>query len=366
VEDITKDVLDSLGSANVTLSEHENANLLEKLQLYAMPFNAMNIQYKRDSYFRKQYGMVDGKSIFLGNRYDQRVDPVTGSMRQIIVRDTFQYVPLLKLIELLLNDQSIFKDIMQSHASRDGVMRDFCDGSLFQSIPLFVEDKNALQLCLYFDECEVVNPLGSLRGIHKIGFIYLTLRNVRPMFNSRLSNIHIVAAFNSLDRVKYGFDKILAPIVKDIKELEKGVDFRLQDGRVLHKRGTLVQVVGDNLGVNQLYGFVESFSAVHFCRLCMISKGDCNVTHRDDGLQMRNKDQYTEQLQSLLDGKRCIRDCGIKNDCLLNSLQYFHITENVTVDIMHDFLEGIIPYELKLIMSSFIYDRKYFSLEVFS
>jgi hypothetical protein len=43
-----------------------------------------------------------------------------------------------------------------------------------------------------------------------------------------------------------------------------------------------------------------------------------------------------------------------------------HVVENVTVDIMHDFLEGIVPYELKLILSSFIYDMKYFSLEVFN
>jgi len=69
-----------------------------------------------------------------------------------------------------------------------------------------VEDKCALQLCLYFDECEVVNPLGSRRGIHKIGFIYLSLRNIQPVFNSHLCNIHIVAAFNTLDRSKYGFE----------------------------------------------------------------------------------------------------------------------------------------------------------------
>jgi len=39
------------------------------------------------------------------------------------------------------------------------VMRDFCDGTLYQNIALFAEDKSALQLCLYFDEGKVVNPL---------------------------------------------------------------------------------------------------------------------------------------------------------------------------------------------------------------
>jgi len=41
---------------------------------------------------------------------------------------------------------------MQDRVSVGGVMRDFCDGSLFRSIPLFVEEKYALQLCLYYDE----------------------------------------------------------------------------------------------------------------------------------------------------------------------------------------------------------------------
>ena len=34
----------------------------------------------------------------------------------------------------------------------------------------------------------------------------------------------ILAAFSSIDHVKYGNDKILATIVKDVKEHERGVD----------------------------------------------------------------------------------------------------------------------------------------------
>lgn len=363
VEDITTDVRNTLSSVNV-MDDVECESLLYRIQQHATPFSTIDSRHKRDTYFRKQYGMVQAKSIFLGNRYDQSLDPGTGSMRQVVKRDTFQYVPILKLIELLLNDSSILDACMQDRVSVDGLMYDFCDGSLFKSIPLFVEDKSALQLCLYFDECEVVNPLGSRRGIHKIGFIYLCLRNVQPMFNSRLNNIHIVLAFSSLDRSKYGFDKILAPVIRDIKQLEQGVDFTLRDGTVVHKRGTLVQIAGDNLGLNQLGGFVESFSVLHFCRLCTINKADCCETYRDDGLELRTKEQYSQQLKCLLDGTVSTRDCGIKHSCSLNSLQYFHIAENVAVDVMHDLLEGIVPYELKLTLSSFIFDKQYFSLQM--
>ena len=131
----------------------------------------------------------------------------------------------------------------------------------------------------------IVNHLGSRRGIHKIGFIYFTLLNVKPMSSSRLKNIHILgllAAFSSNDRVKYGFDKILAPIVQDVKELERSVDFTLQSGAVIHKRGTIVQLLGDNLGLNQLCGFVESFSAVRFCRICMVNRADSDDVYSED------------------------------------------------------------------------------------
>ncbi|KAL7873590.1 hypothetical protein AOLI_G00126610 [Acnodon oligacanthus] len=39
----------------------------------------------------------------------------------------------------------------------------------------------------------------------------------------------------------------------------------------------------------------------------------------------------------------------VKSSCLLNSLQYFHTTENFSVNVMHDVLEGVAQYELKLL-----------------
>jgi hypothetical protein len=184
------------------------------------------------------------------------------------------------------------------------------------------------------------------------------------MFNSRLNNIHIVAAFNSLDRGIYGFEKILAPIVADLKLLEQGVNLKLTDGSTLFKRGTVVSIVGDNLGINQICGFVESFSATHFCRFCMADKTKCGSACIGDSCLVRSVEQYEEQVKGVLEGSSVTRDCGLKSSCLFNDLQYFHVITNASVDVMHDFLEGIVPYELKLILWSFIFDKKYFSIDV--
>ena len=54
---------------------------------------------------------------------------------------------------------------------------------------------------------------------------------------------------------------------------------------------------------------------------------------------------------------------GIKQDSCLNTLQYFHVTEGVCVDIMHDVLEGAAPLEVKLLLRQLIYEDNLFTLE---
>ena len=82
---------------------------------------------------------------------------------------------------------------------------------------------------------------------------------------------------------------VFAPLLKDLKILENnGVFLGEAHG---NRKGSVVFVLGDNLGSHMLGGFVESFSTVsHFCRYCLIPK-----TALDTGItspryyDMRNK-----------------------------------------------------------------------------
>lgn len=77
---------------------------------------------------------------------------------------------MLKSLEAMLNEPSILYEIEYSHNNRQpGRICDFCDGELFQRHPLFSRDKSALQIILYCDEVECVNPLGSKTKKHKLG-----------------------------------------------------------------------------------------------------------------------------------------------------------------------------------------------------
>ena len=57
---------------------------------------------------------------------------------------------------------------MNSHSLRDGLLGDYCDGTLYANNLLF-QDPCALQIQLYYDELELCNPLGSKK--HKLGKI---------------------------------------------------------------------------------------------------------------------------------------------------------------------------------------------------
>lgn len=149
------------------------------------------------------------------------------------------YIAILSTLESVFKSQYI-AEMLKSSATDDSRLKDICDGSLFKTQPLFSTEKDTMQIQMFFDDFEVANPLGSKRGIHRLGAIYFTLRNFSPKWNSFLANIHLCALFHSQDLKRYGFSDILAPIVQDIKVLESG-------GCV---RGSVVQVTGDNLGLH--------------------------------------------------------------------------------------------------------------------
>ena len=51
----------------------------------------------------------------------------------------------------------------------DGIIADCCDGDVYTNHPLFSSDPKAIQIFLYYDDVEVVNPLGSKTSKHKFG-----------------------------------------------------------------------------------------------------------------------------------------------------------------------------------------------------
>lgn len=91
------------------------------------------------------------------------------SVLNIVVKKVIHVVRFTLLWQALLSNPALCSEVMLSHVSTDGVMRDVCDGSLIKSHPVFQQYPDALQFIIYHDEIDVCNPLGSSAGIHKLG-----------------------------------------------------------------------------------------------------------------------------------------------------------------------------------------------------
>ena len=53
---------------------------------------------------------------------------------------------------------------------------------------------------------------------------------------------------------------------------------------------------------------------------------------------------------------------GINVESVLNSSTYFHVVDGLPPDIMHDVLEGVLPYEIKLMIAHY-FQNGYFNLK---
>jgi hypothetical protein len=107
-----------------------------------------------------------------------------------------------------------------------------------------------------------------------------------------------------------------------------------------------------------VFGFLESFSARKFCRLCEAVKGDKKF--RDTDFEMRTPVSYGNAVASLQSKGYNSPATRIKASCILNEIPTFHATTNYALDVMHDVPAGIVPYELELILQELI-NQGYFS-----
>ncbi|KAK2864168.1 hypothetical protein Q7C36_003322 [Tachysurus vachellii] len=314
---------------------------LEKgFENFENPFVSFNTETKRMKYFNKKWGIVEPVEKNLGVLFDTRRNKNTGTYDQVPVKDTFVYIPILETIKFICRNSYICELLAKPCVSKDRY-EDFCDGSYFKSHPLFSKTQTSLQIQLYYDDFETANPLGSKRGVHKVGALYFVLRNLPPKLNSVLMNIHLVASFHTEDVKNYGFDPILQPLTDDIKILEShGIDLPFSSEKVY---GTICQIIGDNLGMHGIMGFAESFSGRHFCRLCLIEKDDSQNVYKEDDpkIILRGKELFEMHCSELQSNPQKL--------LTLNSLQYFHVCYNFSLDIMHDILEGVAQYEIKLL-----------------
>ena len=76
--------------------------------------------------------------------------------------------------------------------------------------------------------------------------------------------------------------------------------------------------------------------------------------------QERTKELYDRHVSEIEKNPEIRSDLmkasGLRESSCFNQLQYFHVTEGLPPDIMHDFLEGSLQHELKLLIQTLVQD----------
>ena len=105
---------------------------------------------KRTSYISKEFSVVPPVEFVLKND-----------------RQTVVYIPILKMLQTLLNNGEILDKSMSPETHLSQGYRSHRDGSRFKDNSLLTEEECRIALCLYIDDFEVANPLGTSRKKHK-------------------------------------------------------------------------------------------------------------------------------------------------------------------------------------------------------
>lgn len=175
---------------------------------------------------------------------------------------------------------------------------------------------------------------------------------------SKLNFIMLALVFQSKVRESVGNKAVFQPVIDELNYLyQHGIKVALETGRTVTIKFALGCLIGDNLGLNSMLGFVTSFRALRCCRLCRISKHQYNSSLIEDSTLLRTKSNHLEDID-----REDVRGTGVVEPCIWYQLRYFSIDTHVSVDVMHDIFEGIARYTMKVVFSGLISRFKVFTV----
>lgn len=98
-------------------------------------------------------------------------------------------------------------------------------------------------------------------------------------------------------------------------------------------------MLGDHLGLNEIFDCVGSFNDTVFCRICKATPGDWKQMCCEKTDILRNRQNYEED-----PAWEEPRRTGIVRKSVFNTVLGFYVLDNVSFDIMHDYLHGVLKY----------------------
>ncbi|KAE8737700.1 hypothetical protein FOCC_FOCC016833 [Frankliniella occidentalis] len=331
------------------------------------PFKRIKTLKQQLNYFHKEFGLVKPVTQFLDYRIDYRLNSLSGQYEPVRVTMSFEYIPVIESLTLAVRNERV-RTLIETEqlGSPDGVLRSYLDGRRCKENALISRFPRIIRLQIYWDDVEVVNPLGSKTSIHKIAAFYFSIQNLPGVESSQLSSIYLLVLAYSEDLKCPGrLEKILAPFLKDLRRLEgvDGVMIELLNGDPYCLRATLTVLCADTLAAHDILGFLSP-AARCFCRKCMVTRPEFRANMLVVA-ERRTKETFeAHAAQAGIPGNSTLT--GVKKGCPLHLSEAFDATKDAVFDIFHDLLEGVAHWVVSLALRSFILKNKYFNVTQFN
>jgi hypothetical protein len=349
VNDITQDVESIQQLCQTDEQQKAVSSLIEKLKVYNRPFHALETEYGFKSYLEKSGYYIAPLKYVVGSTTASTLRQDTGYSQTVMTNSTGQYIPIASMIKALHSNTDLIAKVLSVHTSPDDgeELRTFFDGLFWKRHPLFNE--KVIMIKLYGDDFEPGNPLGSHKTLYKIGAVYYQFEGLTLALNSKVENTFLALCYYTEDVKRFGWENVLKPLLCELRTLESdGMNITFDDN-VINVRVVVSCITGDNLFLNSILGYTESFSANYPCRHCSLHRELFATNYFEDSSVVRTADQYNEDIRT-----KSVKQCGIKSSSPLNLLKYFHAADNFVQDLMHDVLEGICKYDMNLVLNSLL------------
>lgn len=321
-------------------------------------FDSFNTEYQIFKYLIKLGSYVPPEKYVIGQRLEKNA-----SLAPTPRNYTIEFVPLRCVFEKFLSLPGVLHEIKQhiEGLKTEKYIHNIVQTKIWNNKISNFDDNDTtviLPIAVYYDDFESGNPLGSHAGIHKIGAVYCSIACLPVNVRSRLENIFLALLFHSSDLKEFGEAVIFAKLIDELNFLcNHGITVNLPNQSV-RVHFCVAFFVGDNLALNTLLGFQQSFVSNHFCRFCKLTRSETQYCTTEKSTSLRNRKNYEEDISTNIPFLT-----GIKFSSSFNKITFFHVNENYSIDIAHDIYEGVGVFVMSHLLYHFIVTEKFFTLE---
>lgn len=255
-------------------SENVNENIIHVLNVMHYINRNHKSEYKSFEHFKSLY-YIEPKSVHVGTvlqstRFFKRK---LYSQKKLFV-EMIQIKDVLRHFLELPNVFMILKDYIEKMEKCDCICS-VVQSERWKEIKKLYNKKIVFPITCYGDDFEINNPLGSHRKISKIHSLYCTLSCIPREYSSLLENIFLLQLFKTEYKKMLPQSKLYYPAIQQMIDLQNNgitINIKNQEYKIyFHFYG----LIGDNLELYSMLGFNECFRSLYPCRICIITRDDC-------------------------------------------------------------------------------------------